>query len=180
MVNLTNSARLRFRLMDLGDAELLYELDQDPDVMRYINGGTPTSRASINEVFVPRLRAYLNPAKGWGIWQVNRIADDAYLGWILVRPFDFFSDAPKWHDIELGWRFKQSVWGQGYATEAAHAVLHGLAEQQPEIRYFSAIAMAENIGFIAVMKRLGMRFQRQYVHHDPLGNWPVVHYQLAV
>jgi len=35
-IEIPTSSRLRFRLMDEGDADLLFELDQDPDVMRFV------------------------------------------------------------------------------------------------------------------------------------------------
>ena len=43
MVTVSNSTRLTFRLMGQDDAQALWELDQDPEVMRFINGGEPHS-----------------------------------------------------------------------------------------------------------------------------------------
>ncbi|MFT6691972.1 MAG: hypothetical protein ACJAXH_002506, partial [Colwellia sp.] len=34
-----NSERLKFRLMDIDDAQVLWALDQDPEVMKFLNGG---------------------------------------------------------------------------------------------------------------------------------------------
>ena len=42
------------------DGELLFQLDQDRDVMRFINGGKLTSMDEINDVFIPRMESYSN------------------------------------------------------------------------------------------------------------------------
>ncbi|WP_413229078.1 GNAT family N-acetyltransferase [Arsukibacterium sp.] len=55
--------------------------------------------------------------RGYGIWQVRRNGDDACLGWVLIRPMGFNSQAPSTDDVEIGWRFKREYWGRGYATE---------------------------------------------------------------
>jgi len=178
------SARLQYRLFDADDSELLFELDQDEAVMRFINGGRKTSRAEIAQRLLPRMLSYRDPLKGYGIWQVCSKADQqqlpaAYLGWILVRPMGFFSDQPSSDHLEVGWRFKQPAWGQGFATEAAHAVMAALA-QQGTVRYFSALADPNNSGSIAVMKKLGMQFICQQQVQDPLGVQQAVVYQMAV
>lgn len=178
------SARLQYRLFDAHDSELLFELDQDEAVMRFINGGRKTSRAEIAQRLLPRMLSYRDPLKGYGIWQVSRQSDSqqqpaAYLGWILVRPMGFFSDQPSRDNLELGWRFKQHAWGQGFATEAATAVMAALA-QHGTVRYFSALADPDNSGSIAVMKKLGMQFLRQQQVQDPLGAHLAVIYQRSM
>ncbi|MBU2926169.1 GNAT family N-acetyltransferase [Colwellia sp. 1_MG-2023] len=174
-----NSARLSFRLMESQDAQLLWQLDQDPEVMHFLNGGQPTSMTSINEVFIPRMNAYRDSEKGFGLWHVSDKNSREYFGWILARPMDFFSDKPDLADIELGWRFFKKTWGKGYATEAAIAIKNSLATQA-NIQSFSALALEDNIASIAVMKKMGMCFKKKYDHHTPLGNFIAVHYQMAI
>lgn len=174
-----NSTRLRFRLMGPEDAQLLWQLDQDPSVMHFLNGGKPTSMATITEVFLPRMKAYRDSEKGFGLWHVSDKKTQEYFGWILARPMDFFSDKPDLADIELGWRFFKKAWGKGYATEAAIAIKNALATQ-PNIQSFSALALEDNIASITVMKKMGMHFMKKYDHKDPSGNFIAVHYQMAI
>lgn len=47
--------RLVLRPFTEADTEHLLALDSDPDVMRFINGGKPTSREVIQERTLPRL-----------------------------------------------------------------------------------------------------------------------------
>lgn len=178
-MNVVDSPRLSFALMDEQDADLLFDLDQDVEVMRYINGGKTTSRQAIQEVFLPRLAQYRNPEKGWGLWKLTVTETGQYIGWLLVRPMDFFSDEPRWTDWELGWRLFRSAWGHGYATEAASHLMQVLAKTQA-VTHFSAIAMPGNAASIKVMQKLGMSYQKTAIHRDPLGDEEVVYYQMPV
>lgn len=179
MLQVANSNRLTFQLMTAEDAPLLFELDQDVEVMRYINGGTATSMQTIVEVLLPRMAKYYDPDRGFGIWQVRRQADNVYLGWVLIRPMGFNTESPSTEDLELGWRFKREYWGQGYATEAATAVANAVLTHNRQYQWLSAMAMPGNGGSIAVMKKLGMSFVKQYVHQDALGDVEVVLYRMA-
>ncbi|TPH15121.1 GNAT family N-acetyltransferase [Litorilituus lipolyticus] len=172
-----NSERLSYRLMDQNDGEILWQLDQDPEVMKYISGGKINTMDDINTIFLPRMAKYTNPEQGWGLWQVCDKISQEYLGWVLVRPMDFFSDEPKYKDIELGWRFFKKAWGKGYATEAAQAIKDALVEQT-DIDYVSAIALEENVGSINIMKKIGMTFLKKELHQDPLGDLDAVYYQM--
>lgn len=176
-MNIENSARLTFRLMGQKDAELLWELNQDPQVMKFINGGKPDSMADIRSKYLPRLKKFTKAQHGWGIWQVCDKVTKQYLGWVLVRPMDFFTDTPNFMDLELGWRFFKKTWGKGYATEAAIAIKDAIAKQT-NIQHVSALTLENNIASISVMKKMGMTFIRKYPHKDPMGNFVAVHYQM--
>jgi RimJ/RimL family protein N-acetyltransferase len=176
-MKINNSVRLSYRLMSVDDAELLYQLDQDPEVMRFITDGQASSRESIDNVLVPRMQKYLNADKGWGLWQVNIAKTDDYIGWVLVRPMNFFSDAPEFDNLELGWRFFRSSWGNGFASEAAQHIKDALAAR-PEYKKFSAIADENNLGSIGVMKNIGMSYVKTYRHIDPLFEFDVAYYQI--
>lgn len=176
------SERLCYRLMDNNDADLLFELDQDEAVMRYINGGNISSMQDIRERMLPRMNSYRDPATGFGLWQVKTRADyaplpDRYIGWVLIRPMDFFVGTAKKDDVELGWRFFQSSWGYGFATEAAKAVAEAVTAANPAILYWSAIAMPDNKASTRVMEKLGLSYVKQGLHQDPLGDVEVVYYQ---
>jgi RimJ/RimL family protein N-acetyltransferase len=176
-MNINPSARLNYKLMTHEDGELLFQLDQDPEVMRFLNGGRPSSMDEIKDVFIPRMESYANQQKGWGLWQVNISSSNEFIGWILVRPMNFFSDSPEFDNLELGWRFFQSSWGKGYASEAALHIKDTLAINSG-LKCFSAIAVENNLGSIAVMKKIGMSYVKSYLHKDPLFESQVVYYQI--
>ncbi|MDI4667606.1 GNAT family N-acetyltransferase [Pseudoalteromonas shioyasakiensis] len=173
-MNIARTARLSFRLMDENDAELLYELDNDPEVMKHLTRGKVSTMQGIKEVFIPRLNAYRNEQKGWGLWQVNIIESNEFIGWVLVRPMGFF-EQPDFSDLEIGWRFKKMSWGKGYASEAALAIAKAVSEPE-EVKSLSATALKDNLGSIKVMEKLGLKFVKNYNHKDEQGELPAVLY----
>lgn len=176
------SQRLNYLLMDESDAELFFQLDQDIEVMRYINGGKKTTREEIEKHFIPRLLSYRNPQQGWGLWKVSLNTNQEYIGWILIRPMGFFTDHPEYDNLEIGWRFFRKSWGKGYASEAASSLIEAFkaasATQAIDlVNKVSAIAMPGNEASIAVMKKLGLNYLRTTIYRDPLGDEKVVYYQ---
>lgn len=161
--------------MTADDAQLLYELDQDPAVMKYINGGKMTSMETIQETFIPRMQSFTQEDKGWGLWKVTVTESNQFIGWILVRPMEYFTESPELHNLELGWRFKQSTWGKGFATEAAQAIADEL-KKQDDIKQLTAVAMVGNEASVSIMKKLGMEYVKTYLHQDPLGDVEAVYY----
>ena len=175
-MNIPRTARLNFKLMDENDGALLFDLDNDPAVMEHLTRGKVSTMNTIKEVFIPRMQAYRNPQQGWGLWQVNLNESDTFIGWILIRPMGFFTEQADYSDIEIGWRFKRTSWGKGYASEAAQAVADVITANA-DIKALSATALKDNNGSIKVMKRLGMQFVEHYTHSDEL---PAVLYRKSV
>ncbi len=183
MIQIPDRARLSYRLLGQDDGQLLWELDQDPQVMQYINGGQMTSMQDLQQKMLPRLAAYTDADKGWGMWgcfQQDKANDaEAFVGWILVRPMNFFNGEAEPRNLELGWRFKRSTWGQGIASEAAQQVSQALKAQAADaIDSFCAIADEANLASIGIMRKLGMDYVKTYLHQDPLFTTQVVYYQV--
>jgi RimJ/RimL family protein N-acetyltransferase len=177
-IQIPPTPRLKFRLMGASDAPLFFELDQDPEVMRYLNDGKPSTWEHIRDAFVPRTGRFTNAATGCGLWEVRTREAGEYLGWILVRPYGFDTSDHEPDILELGWRLKRHCWGKGIATEAARAILDVL-RPQPGVRAFCALADEANLASTAVMRKLGMRFVDRRVHRTPWRNFDVVCYEMA-
>lgn len=193
--------RLDFRLLTADDANLLFEVDQDELVMKYINGGARSSWQDIKQRMLPRMNAYRDAELGYGIygvfanspaapWLAHSSAHPQYLGWVLVRPMNFFTSGAEHHNLELGWRFKRACWGHGIASEAAATIANDVVRQRqqlanarpsqaPAVTHLSAIALPDNHASIGVMKKLGMHYVKRYIHQDPLGDYDVVLYQMG-
>ncbi|MCW8091380.1 GNAT family N-acetyltransferase [Alteromonas sp. ASW11-130] len=173
-MNIEDSERLTYSFVTEADAAFLWEVDQDEAVMRYITGGKVTTREEIEGIFIPRLQAYANFPLGWGIWRVTLKETNEDIGWVLVRPMGFFTATADPENLELGWRFKRSFWGKGYATEATLSVRNALADFG--IRQFSAVANPANKASIAIMKKMGMKYSHNFHYQDELFDEEVVVY----
>ncbi|MDQ1477548.1 MAG: hypothetical protein QOE62_2777, partial [Actinomycetota bacterium] len=101
------TARLTLRPIATSDVELLVALDRDPEVMRFVSGGKPTSRAEAERI--------LQRSLGHRWLGFERETGD-FVGWFGIRPSTATSR-------ELGYRLRREVWGKGLATEGARAVI---------------------------------------------------------
>jgi RimJ/RimL family protein N-acetyltransferase len=158
--------RLRLRPFTEADGGLLYELDSDPEVMRFITGGKPTPRAEVEDRVLPLvLREHALPGGTVrGMWAAEERATGAFVGWFELRPHSPEDAAAG--VVELGYRLRRAAWGKGYATEGSRALIDkGFAELG--VRLITANTMFVNKGSRRVMEKCGLTFLRTFV-----GDWP--------
>jgi hypothetical protein len=72
--------RLVLRRFSVADADNLVSLDADPDVMRFVPGGTSTSREEIEDEYLPAFLGYYRRYEGYGFWAVIEKASRATPG----------------------------------------------------------------------------------------------------
>ncbi|MEC3979788.1 GNAT family N-acetyltransferase [Amycolatopsis sp. H20-H5] len=148
--------RLRLRLFTADDSALLFELYDDPQVMRFLNGGKPADLAEIETLDIPAFLGYYERFPGYGFWAAEEL-DGTFLGWFHFRP----APGAEADEPELGYRLHRAAWGKGYATEGSLALLKtGFAELG--IRRAVAYTMAVNHGSRRVLEKIGMRFVRGF------------------
>ena len=97
----------------------MYQLNNDPDVVRYTGDGPFVSEVAAREFFRERLKYY--EQVGMGRWLVELRATGEILGWCGLKLLD--ADDPQGGSVDLGYRLFQRHWGRGYATEASCACL---------------------------------------------------------
>jgi len=127
----------------------MVRLNADPEVVRYTGDG------SLDLEGAQKVIAYLHEKQHpFGVTRLVVERDGEPIEWCGLRRLED-GDVP-----DLGYRFMQSVWGHGYATEACIAVLdHGFSI--PSIQMVRAEADARNAASVRVMHRLGMVFERE-------------------
>jgi RimJ/RimL family protein N-acetyltransferase len=149
--------RLILRRFTTDDADALLALHSDPEVMRYLSGGTPDTRETIVGATLPRILGYYEQYKDYGLWAAIEKATGAFLGWFHFWP----RGEANLDTVDLGYRLHQSTWGKGYATEASQALIHkGFAD--PVIQRITASALADNIASRRVMEKVGLTLVRTY------------------
>lgn len=158
MTGMLHTARLLLRPTTQADRLDLYSLEQDREVMRYLNGGVPTPLIT-DLVANP---AFLMPRGGEpGVWAVHHAVRGQFMGWVSL---DVDGDT-----AALGYRFHREFWGHGYATEAAAALIkHAFLDLG--LTQISAETMAVNFASRRLMERLGMRYVETFfaAYADPL------------
>ncbi|WP_295029426.1 GNAT family N-acetyltransferase [Shewanella sp.] len=63
--------------------------------------------------------------------------------------------------VDIGYRFHPAHWGKGYATESNLACIE-YAKQHMNLNHVLGDAVAENLGSIKVLLKLGMSYISQY------------------
>ncbi|ETW98497.1 MAG: hypothetical protein ETSY1_18515 [Candidatus Entotheonella factor] len=141
--------RLYLRRLTQSDAQHLFDLDSDPEVMRYMRARPCQSLKDAQA----QLQRYLDEYQSLGIsrWAVIGKSDEAFVGLCGLRLW------PGQAVPDLGYRLHSPYWGCGYATEAAGAVLHfalhGLGYAQ-----VGAVVIQGNLGSIRVLEKIGMQY----------------------
>lgn len=143
--------RLILREWRDGDDEAFARHLNTPAVMRWLGGVLSPDRV---EEAVGRYRRW-QAERGFTFWIVELRLDSEWLGFCGFK----IADGPGTSvpgATEIGWRFREDAWGQGYAGEAAAACLaHAFGVMAAE--RVVAITVPENVASWTLMQRLGMR-----------------------
>ena len=147
--------RLLLRPPTLSDVEPMFEIHQDPDVMRFVGKSGDISVAWRNVAMMIGHWQML----GYGMWIIENRADGQVIG-----------RAGLWNEaggpgLELGWLIRRSAWGRGFATEASRAALDWAWRHLDTDRIISVIH-AENAQSIRIAEMLGQRFEKREVTKD--------------
>lgn len=149
--------RLILRQFIEDDARLIFELNSDPEVTKFIHEPVMTREEQavkvIADIIIPQYKNKL------GRWATYTKSNNEFIGWCGLKY------RPELDEIDLGYRFKRAAWGKGYATEAAkHTLTHGF--NNLHLHIITGRAHIENIASIKVLEKIGMQFSREEVVDD--------------
>ena len=150
--------RLVLRRFTEDDAPLLHALDGDPEVMRYISRGVPTPMERIEREVLPRWLRHYEEHEHFGFYATHLRASGDFVGWFHLRPDQHAPD-----EMELGYRLKRSVWGQGLATEGARALVER-AFTEWGVDTICARTLVDNAASQRVMQKCGLRFETTFTY----------------
>lgn len=150
----------RLRLEPMTDAHLqgLFEMNRDPEVMRYITGKPDTIEDT--QAMIDRVKARWAE---WGYSWWTFIERDG--GMIVGAGCVQHLGRDRANPHELGWRLRRDRWDRGYASEAARRMA-AFAIDDLGAPQLVAFCDADNTGSAHVMTKLGMRFRAMERWYD--------------
>lgn len=153
--------RLILRSWKPEDLPLFITMNKDEQVMRYF----PVILNDAETIaFSKRIQDEFNQ-KCWGLYAVEIKSTGEFIGYVGLHEIGF--DADFTPGVEIGWRLAADYHNQGYATEAAKAVLN-LAKDTGIERLFSFTAKI-NAPSERVMQKIGMEKTGEF-NHPQLSN----------
>jgi RimJ/RimL family protein N-acetyltransferase len=140
--------RLILRRWQDSDLEPWAAMNADPEVREHL-GDLLTREQS--DASVAQFQAEFDQ-RGYGWFAVEVQATGEFIGFAGLDQVD---EGMPFTGVEIGWRLTRSARGQGYATEAALAVL-AFGFETLELPEILAVTTVNNIRSQAVMYRIGM------------------------
>src|SRR5690606_20974894 len=140
--------RLILRESVVADAPDLFEMNSDPEVMKYTGDAAFKSVEETEEL----IRNYKDYAKyRYGRWTTIVKATNEVIGFCGLK---YLEDI---NETDLGYRWKRKHWNKGYATEASMACLQ-YGFEQLNLEQIVAQVMDGNGASIRVLEKLGMKY----------------------
>ena len=159
MHNLLATQRLTLRPFHILDAEPMYHIFCDAEVMRFSDG------VKTKEWVQTWLRTCLEryyTTWGFGPYAVMEKKSKDVIGYCGLF---YFPDVNGHLEVEIGYRLARSAWGYGYATEAASAVRE-YAFFTLGIKRLIAIIDPSNAASIRVAQKIGMHYEQDVMFED--------------
>ena len=143
----------RLRLEPYQDRHLegLFRLNSDPAVMRYITG-KPLSLEETEQTLAKIKQRWNDFGFSW--WAFIELSSNEVIGAGCIQHLAQARENP----LEVGWRLRPDKWHQGFATEAARAMLE-FAFSTLNAPLLYAVCHTENPASAKVMERLGMQYR---------------------
>lgn len=156
-MHIADTSRLRLRTLTLEDAPFYLEVLNTPQFIRWIGDRQIRSEAQARDALAIGPLT-MQSVRGFSLYLVERRADGVAIGICGLIKREALAD------VDIGYAFLPAFTGQGYATEAARAVLdHARALGMARV---VAITTPGNDASDAVLRRIGMQFER-IVHLTP-------------
>lgn len=155
-----STERLLLRQWTDDDFEAFYQINKDPEVMRYYPS---TMNRQESDNMARRIQSLIEE-RDWGFWALELKENQQFIGFTgLHIPKANLPCSPC---VEIGWRVAKTYWNRGYATEAARASLDYAFDH---LILDDVVSFTANINkpSQAVMKKLGMADTREnFLHPD--------------
>jgi RimJ/RimL family protein N-acetyltransferase len=146
-----DTERLSIRKFSLEDAGFMLRLLNEPSFLQNIGDkGVRTLENARSYILDGPIASYTK--FGFGTWVVENAESGAPMGLCGLLKRDVLED------FDLGYAFLPEFWAQGYAHEAASAVL-SYARDTLGLERVAAITQVDNESSIRLLKKMGFAFE---------------------
>ncbi|GAA0485705.1 GNAT family N-acetyltransferase [Streptomyces sp. NPDC046215] len=153
--------RLVLRRWHDDDLFPMAEINADPRVMHWIGDGSVLDPDATAEA-IERWEEEWDE-EGFGIFAVELLGSGELAGAVGLSVPEYLPEVLP--AVEISWRLGQQFWGQGYASEAAHATLEFALQDRGLDRVVSIERMG-NEASENVTRKLGMEPERETTHPE--------------
>ncbi len=161
------TGRLLLRELEISDAERLFLLDSNPEVMKYV-GVKPLTTIEQTIASIKMIRQQYAD-NGIGRYAVIEKQSGLLIGWCGIKFIDYKINDHQ-NIYELGYRFLPEYWGKGYATESARKWLNFAFENlKTEVVY--AYVDVENKASIHTLEKLGFENKGNFEDSGDICTW---------
>jgi len=152
VVKVLETDRLVLRRLSVEDAEFILKLLNDPSFLRFIGDKqVRTLDAARNYIRSGPIASYERFGFGLFLTQLKESSEPIGICGLLKRD--------TLDDVDIGFAFLPEFCGMGYGFESAKAMMiHG--RDAHGLKRIVAITSPENVGSIALLEKLGLRFER--------------------
>ncbi|AYG83809.1 hypothetical protein DWB77_06010 [Streptomyces hundungensis] len=157
--------RLLLRRWTDDDLVPMADINADPEVMRWIGDGSVRDLEQTAEDIENWEEEW--DEEGFGLFAVELLASGELIGFAGLSVPEFQPAGVP--DVQISWRLGRPFWGQGYASEAAHATLE-FALQDRGLDGVISITHLSNTASENISRKLGMDLAsevRHPVHKTP-------------
>lgn len=148
--------RLYLREFSSLDAVHFYNLNNDPDVLKY-TGNEPFKSLLEAQEFIVNYSDYT--INGYGRWAVCLKETDEFLGWCGLKKDENSGE------VDLGFRFYKRNWGKGYATESGLACIN-YGFHHLLLNKIIGRAYIDNLASICVLKKCKFNFVKKFKYDN--------------
>lgn len=145
---IAETERLILREFTILDAENFYLLNLDYEVIKF-TGDLAFESIESAKLFIENYDHYKK--YGFGRWAVINKINGEFLGWCGLKY------SPESNEFDIGFRFFQINWSNGYASEAALACIK-IGFNKFKIKSIIRKAMKENKASVKVLQKIGLTY----------------------
>ncbi|WP_333777051.1 GNAT family N-acetyltransferase [Streptomyces sp. IBSBF 3136] len=151
--------RLLLRTWHDDDLVPMADINADPRVMRFSDDGSVRD-LELTAEDIERWEEEWDE-EGFGLFAVELLASGELIGFVGLSVPEFLPEVMP--AVALSWRIGSQFWGQGYASEAAHATLEFALQDRGLDRVISITRLGDNASE-NVLRKLGMAAERETTH----------------